>query len=195
MTSRWRGGFPTPALSLCFSACLSFSRQPVSFLVTPLPPRYPACFFSVWACYSTDWRRCRLSKILQKLQSKGPYAPFFLSLLSILPSVSSSYTAKNDNESHAVLHCQRLMSAWLSAWHRHGIDRVPVCLSDCLSHRPRSLSVIPYSCLFPTPSFLPSSCQTLRYGAGRCTRDITLISCTSAPLGVNPDPSPAHRTN
>ena len=80
-----------------------------------------------------------------------------------------------------------------------GIGCVPVFLSIfppvCLSYQPQSLSVIQYSCLFTTPSFSLSSCQTLRYRPGRCRGDITLLSCSSAPPGVNPDPSPAHCVN
>lgn len=78
-------------LFLCLPPSVSLSPTCISFLVTaPLPP---SLFFSAWACHSTDWGGCRWSEILQKLQTQGRSSSLFLSLLSLLLSVSSSHTA------------------------------------------------------------------------------------------------------
>lgn len=93
----------------------------------------------------------------------------------------------------------------------HMLSTVPaldVCLAHCLtlgigcvflsvrpSNRPQNLSVIQESCLFTrtplSPSFLPNTKKQTRQVHG-----VTTLLCrSSAPPGVNPDPSPAHCAN
>lgn len=187
MTSRWRGGFPTPALSLCFftSVPLALPLPNLYFPSSNSPPSLPHCLFGFFLVHELA---TALTEILQKLQPPGCSSAFFPALcLPLTLCTEWQWFARR-------LLCRHWMSAWLSAWH---LGCVPVFLSVCLSHQTQSLSVIQYSCLFTRPSFSLSSSQTLRYRPGRCRRDIILVSCSSPPPLPSEilNPSPIHCAN
>lgn len=207
MTSRWRGGFPTPALSLCFSACLPPSRSLSNlYLLSSNSPHPPSLYFLQCMGLPQYWLRWVQMEWDSPEATNTGVLLFFLSVSAFFPSLCLFLTYCIEWQWIArCLLCRQWMSAvpamdvCLALCLTLGIGCVPVFLSIfpsvCLSYQPQSLSVIQYSCLFTRPSFSLSLCQTLRYRPGRCRGDITLLSCSSAPPGVNPDPSPAHCVN
>lgn len=135
MTSRWRGGFPTPALSLCFSACLPPFLSPtcIPFLVTAPSPS--ACFFffvyrlaTVLTEVDADWAR-----FFKKLQTQGYSSfllSFFLCFLSFPLSLPHTLHRMTMNR---MLSTVPAMDVCLALCLTLGIGCVPVFLSVCLT--------------------------------------------------------------
>lgn len=162
MTSRWRGGFPTPALSLCFftSVPLALPLPNLYFPSSNSPPSLPHCLFGVFLVHELA---TALTEILQKLQPPGCSSAFFPALcLPLTLCTEWQWFARR-------LLCRHWMSAWLSAWH---LGCVPVFLSVCLSISPdselvcHSIQLSVYQAIFQ-PVFLPNTeIQTRQVQAG-----------------------------
>lgn len=114
--------------SLPLFLCLPPSPTCISFLVTA--PSLLACFFQCMGLTEVDADGVRFSRSYKHRDAPS----FCLSLLSFLLPVSSSHTAQNDNESHAV-YCAGtgcLPGSLPDTWNRL-CTCLPVCLSSSLS--------------------------------------------------------------
>lgn len=138
MTSRWRGGFPTPALSLCFSACLLPPLSPtcISFLVTA--PSLPACFFFLVHGLATVLTEVDADEVRVSRSYKHRGAPLLSSCLCFLSfSLSVPHTLHRMTMTRT-LSTVLALDVCLALCLTLGIVCVLVFLSVCLSVLPAS---------------------------------------------------------
>lgn len=137
MTSRWRGGFPTPALSLCFSACLPPFLSPtcIPFLVTAPSPS--ACFFFFLYIglpqYWLRWMQIEQDSSRSYKHRDTPlffFRSFFLCFLSFPLSLPHTLHRMTMNR---MLSTVPAMDVCLALCLTLGIGCVPVFLSVCLT--------------------------------------------------------------